>query len=130
MRDIFDAGPECELVGTDIAAESIDLPDPDHPFESMARRLVYGAVNGRAKERLAFALEQAKNANADGVVVFCHWGCKQTLGISQLAKQYFEQNGLPTLVLDGDGCDSRNVADGQMVTRVNAFIEQLKALRA
>ena len=28
MRDIFDAGPECELVGTDIAAESIDLPDP------------------------------------------------------------------------------------------------------
>lgn len=49
---------------------------------------------------------------------------------SQLAKQYFEQNGLPTLVLDGDGCDSRNVADGQMVTRVNAFIEQLKALRA
>lgn len=130
MRDIFDVGPECELVGTDIAAESIDLPDPDHPFESMARRLVYGAMNGRAKERLAFALEQAKNANADGVVVFCHWGCKQTLGISQLAKQYFEQNGLPTLVLDGDGCDSRNVADGQMVTRVNAFIEQLKALRA
>ena len=49
MRDIFDAGPECELVGTDIAAESIDLPDPDHPFESMARRLVYGAMNGRAK---------------------------------------------------------------------------------
>ena len=36
--------------------------------------------------------------------------------------------GLPTLVLDGDGCDSRNVADGQMVTRVGAFLEQLEGL--
>lgn len=130
MRMILDAAPGCELVGTDIAAESIELPDPDHPFESMARRLVYGSMNGPAKHRLERALEQARDAHADGVVVFCHWGCKQTLGISQLAKHYFEQNGLPTLVLDGDGCDSRNVADGQMVTRMNAFIEQLEALRA
>ena len=130
MRDILDAAPECELVGTDIAAESLELPDPDHPFESMARRLVYGFMNGPAKKRLECALAQAKDAHADGVVVFCHWGCKQTLGISQMAKHYFEQAGLPTLVLDGDGCDSRNVADGQMVTRMNAFIEQLKAGRA
>lgn len=130
MRAILDAAPGCELVGTDIAAESIDLPDPDRPFESMARRLVCGSMNGPAKHRLENALEQARDAYADGVVVFCHWGCKQTLGISQLAKHYFEQNGLPTLVLDGDGCDSRNVADGQMVTRMNAFIEQLEALRA
>lgn len=130
MREILDAAPSCELVGTDIAAESIDLPDPDHPYESMARRLVAGSMNGPGKKRLALALEQARQANADGVVVFCHWGCKQTLGLSQLAKHYFEQNGLPTLVLDGDGCDSRNVADGQMVTRMNAFIEQLQAVRA
>ncbi|WP_251197210.1 2-hydroxyacyl-CoA dehydratase subunit D [Anaerotardibacter muris] len=130
MRAILDAAPQCELVGTDIASESIALPDPDHPFETMARRLVYGSMNGPAKHRLELALEQAKDANADGVVVFCHWGCKQTLGISQMAKHFFEQAGLPTLVLDGDGCDSRNVADGQMVTRMNAFIEQLKAVRA
>lgn len=130
MRAILDAAPECELVGTDIATESMELPDPDHPFESMARRLVYGSMNGPGKKRLERALDQARDAHADGVVVFCHWGCKQTLGISQLAKQYFEQEGLPTLVLDGDGCDSRNVADGQMVTRMNAFIEQLKAVRS
>ena len=39
-------------------------------------------------------------------------------------------HGLPTLVLDGDGCDSRNVADGQMVTRVGAFLEQLEGMDA
>ncbi|MCI2196671.1 MAG: 2-hydroxyacyl-CoA dehydratase family protein [Eubacterium sp.] len=29
--------------------------------------------------------------------------------------------------MDGDGCDPRNIQDGQMVTRVQAFIEQLEA---
>lgn len=72
------------------------------------------------------AVRRAKEVRADGVILFCHWGCKQTLGLSQLAKQRLEDEGLPTLVLDGDGCDGRNVADGQMVTRVNAFLEQLE----
>jgi benzoyl-CoA reductase/2-hydroxyglutaryl-CoA dehydratase subunit BcrC/BadD/HgdB len=95
----------------------------------MARRVVETSFNGPAQRRIDSALQQAKAARADGVVVFCHWGCKQTLGLSQLAKQTMEANGLPTLVLDGDGCDARNVADGQMITRVNAFLEQLEGFR-
>lgn len=38
----------------------------------------------------------------------------------------FEESRIPTLILDGDGCDTRNISDGQMVTRVTAFIEQLE----
>ena len=52
------------------------------------------------------------------------------MGMSTLAKRRLEEAGLPTLVLDGDGCDSRNVADGQMVTRVGAFLEQLEGMDA
>lgn len=73
-------------------------------------------------------LANAKALNADGVILFCHWGCKQTMGMAMLARQMLSDAGLPTLVLDGDGCDSRNVADGQMVTRVGAFLEQLEGL--
>ncbi len=49
--------------------------------------------------------------------------------MSQMAKKALEAEGFPVLVLDGDGCDSRNVSDGQMVTRVNAFLEQLEGMR-
>ena len=52
---------------------------------------------------------------------FCHWGCKQTSGAAQLVKRRLEAAGFPTLVLDGDGCDSGNVNDGQMVTRPRPF---------
>ena len=128
MKDIFDGANRCELVGTDLAVDFLGDLDPEHPYESMARRVTGSICNGSAERRIAASLRTAKQVKADGVIVFCHWGCKQTMGLSQLAKQMFEAEGLPTLVLDGDGCDSRNVADGQMVTRVNAFLEQLEGL--
>ncbi len=103
------------------------LEDADaDPYDLMARRIVYNLANGNGRRRIYASREAALHAKADGVVVFCHWGCKQTLGLSALAKEVFEEAGLPTLVLDGDGCDGRSVSDGQMVTRVNAFLEQLR----
>ena len=119
----------CELVGTDLAIDYLGDMDPEHPYESMARRVVYSINNGPALRRVEASLTAAKQAGAEGIILFCHWGCKQTMGLSQLAKEVFEAAGLPTLVLDGDGCDSRNIADGQMATRVSAFLEQLEGLR-
>lgn len=126
MRGIFD-GPNsrAELIGIDMTADSLNPIDVNDPMRSLAQRIVYNHLNGTGARRIESCLEQARKLNADGAIVFCHWGCKQTMGVSQLAKRTFEEAGLPTLVLDGDGCDPRNVADGQMVTRVNAFIEQL-----
>ncbi len=107
--------------------ERMFLEDADaDPYDLMARRIVYNLANGNGRRRIYASREAALHAKADGVVVFCHWGCKQTLGLSALAKEVFEEAGLPTLVLDGDGCDGRSVSDGQMVTRVNAFLEQLR----
>ncbi len=126
MQAILETDGRCELVGADIGVDTLTEIDPDKPYESMARRAVESIINGSAQRRLDAVIHWAKTAQADGVILFCHWGCKQTLGLSQLAKQALEAEGLPTLVLDGDGCDSRNVADGQMVTRVNAFLEQLE----
>ena len=87
------------------------------------------SFNGSAEHRVARAVELAKLLRADGAVWFCHWGCKQTSGAAQYARQHLEAAGFPTLVLDGDGCDSSNVNDGQMVTRLQAFLELLEGNR-
>ncbi len=128
MRGILEESGRCELVGSDMSVDVLLDMDPEHPYESMARRVVETAFNGSARRRVEVSLRCAKQAGADGVILFCHWGCKQTMGMSQMAKQALEEAGLPTLVLDGDGCDGRNVADGQMITRVNAFLEQLEGV--
>jgi len=130
MKGILESGDRCELVGADLGTDSLTRMDPEKPYESMARRVVNSLCNGPSLRRIEAALQGAREARADGVILFCHWGCKQTLGMAQTAKQTLEAAGVPTLVLDGDGCDARNVADGQMVTRVNAFLEQLEGVGA
>ena len=117
-----------EVVGCDFACSSLIDMDPEHPYESMARRLVMDSFNGPGSRRIDRALKLARDLQADGVLIFCQWGCKQTQGIAVRAKQVFEENGLPTLILDGDGADRANGGGQQVVTRCNAFVEQLEGL--
>ncbi|MCD7947037.1 MAG: 2-hydroxyacyl-CoA dehydratase family protein [Oscillospiraceae bacterium] len=126
MKQILNFSDRCEIVASDMTYENMILPDPDHPYESMARMLVEGSYNGGADRRTERTLDMAKKMNIDGIVCFCHWGCKQTSGAAGYMKRTFEAAGYPTLLLDGDGCDSGNVGDGQMVTRLQAFMEQLE----
>jgi benzoyl-CoA reductase/2-hydroxyglutaryl-CoA dehydratase subunit BcrC/BadD/HgdB len=102
---------------------------PDQPFEAMAERLCTCCFNGPATRRADRLLRLARETAADGVVVFCHWGCKETAGASQLIAHRLEAAGYPVLILDGDGCDRANCMEGQMSTRFTAFLEMLRARR-
>ena len=126
MQAVLEQSGRCEIVGCDLTFDGLVNMDPEKPYESMAKRVVENSNNGSASRRIETILEHAKKLHADGIVVFCHWGCKHTQGLSSLAKQSLEAEGYPTLILDSDGCDRRNVTDGQMITRVHAFIEQLE----
>ena len=125
MKELLRAKTEVQIVGTDMATASLVDFDPKNPYEAMARRMVYNAINGPVERRIESAYQYAKDANADGTVWFCHWGCKHTLGGANLAKKYFEERNLPLLILDGDGCDKANASNGGTVTRVEAFLEML-----
>lgn len=126
VREKFNFSDRCEILSCDINFESLVDIDPDKPYESMANRLVSSAWNGGGENRIAAALSAARAMNADGVICFCHWGCKQTMGLSAQFKQKLEAAGFPTLILNGDGCDRSNSSDGQIATRLNAFLEMLE----
>ncbi len=118
------------VTACDLATDSFTVDfDPDHPFETMARRLVCCAYNGSVDLRQQRALDLVKRTNADGVVLFAHWGCKATLGGAGLISHDLEEAGVPCLVLDGDGCDRSNTPVGQAATRLDAFLEMLESKR-
>lgn len=128
LRNLINFTDRCEIVACDMTFdwENVNLEE-ENPYRYMADRLLSNIVNGNGQKRIDAVLKYAKKLNADGIVWYCHWGCKQTAGLSSLAKEILESNGFPTLVLDGDGCDSQNVNDGQTVTRMEAFIELLES---
>lgn len=126
LRDKLNFSDRCQILSCDMNFESLVDIDPDRPYESMACRLVASSWNGSGENRIAAARAMAKALEADGVVCFCHWGCKQTMGLSARFKQELEADGFPTLILNGDGCDRSNSSDGQIATRFNAFLEMLE----
>lgn len=127
LRDLINFTDRCEIVACDMVMDAMycNLEETD-PYRFMADRLVRNTVNGNGTNRINATLEFAKKLNANGIVWYFHWGCKQTAGLSNIAKSTFESNGFPTLILDGDGCNWNNVNDGQTVTRTEAFLELLE----
>jgi benzoyl-CoA reductase/2-hydroxyglutaryl-CoA dehydratase subunit BcrC/BadD/HgdB len=118
-----------QLLACDINFDYLGEMDATQPYESMAKKLLLNLVNGSEKNRAKGLLRMARYLRANGVVYFCHWGCKQTLGGARLISEYLEKEGIPVLVLDGDSCDPKNVNEGQMNTRLQAFLEMLEAER-
>ena len=99
------------------------------PYEAMAEKMVNCIYNGSVKQRIRRAEELAELTEADGGILFAHWGCKNTIGASGLIRNSLEKAGLPTIVLDGDGCNPANTSDGQVSTRLQAYLEMLRESR-
>lgn len=122
-----------QIVACDMQFDQVSFDgwthDASEPWLAMAERLIKNSFNGPATRRIGRVAELARRTNADGVVCLCHWGCKETMGASQLAKRELEAAGFPTLVLDGDCCHRANNMEGQMSTRMGAFLEMLRARR-
>ncbi len=134
LQEMIDRSDRAQIVASEMLYDQVPLGDnfwygPDRPFEAMAERLVRNAYNGPASRRAARVRELCEATSADGAVVFCHWGCKETAGAAQYIRRELEAAGYPTLVLDGDGCDRANCMEGQMATRFGAFLELLEGRR-
>ena len=125
VKDALLLRDEAQIVGCELAQVADITRSSEDPYEEMAMRLVYHALNGPISRRIEAGIRHAKEAGADGAVWFNHWGCKHTLGGSRIAKKRFEEAGIPMLILDGDGCDRSHGGEGQTSTRLGAFLEML-----
>lgn len=125
LRTILNFSEKNQLLCSDMSFDALCEPDPGHPYESMARRLLCNTFNGSMERRADQIAAMANRLHANGVIFFCHWGCKSTIGGVGLVRSRLEREGVPMLALDGDGCDRRNLNDGQMLTRLEAFLELL-----
>ena len=99
--------------------------DPDNPFESIAKRMISIPFSMSTSERIRLMQGLARDYQIDGAINPCHWGCRQGTGARGLISKGMQDINVPVLNLEIDCVDSRNLAKGQIETRVEAFMEML-----
>jgi benzoyl-CoA reductase/2-hydroxyglutaryl-CoA dehydratase subunit BcrC/BadD/HgdB len=65
---------------------------------------------------------------ADGIVMHSNRSCKPySFGQYDIQKIVERERGIPSLMLEADMCDERNFSEAQIQTRIDAFMEMIRA---
>ena len=99
--------------------------DPDNPFESIAKRMISIPFSMDTPKRIRTIQDLSLEYQIDGAINPCHWGCRQGTGARGLISKGLKDINVPVLNLEIDCVDSRNLAKGQIETRVEAFLEMM-----
>jgi benzoyl-CoA reductase/2-hydroxyglutaryl-CoA dehydratase subunit BcrC/BadD/HgdB len=110
----------------DVYWEPIDANDP---YVGLARRTIAFPFNGRVERRLKQIKKLVEEYKIDGAINPCHWGCRQGTGSRGLVNAALKELDIPVINLEVDCADSRNFAEGQLKTRLEAFMELLGSRR-
>ena len=125
IADMMEQEYGAVIVSDELNAVTWDAIDPDEPYIGMARRAISIPFNGPIKSRIKHLQKLASDYKIDGAVNPCNWGCRQGAGARGLIAEGLNEIGVPVLNLEVDCVDPRNFAEGQLRTRVEAFIEML-----
>ncbi|BBF43402.1 benzoyl-CoA reductase subunit BadE [Lachnospiraceae bacterium KM106-2] len=127
LKSYFNFNEKYVIKACDLNLDFMEELDVEHPIEALAKKMILNRFNGSYERKIELVEECVKKYDADAVIHFCHWGCKQSSGGVMLLKDKMKEMKIPMLILDGDGMDRRNSHDGQIKTRIEAFLEMINA---
>lgn len=129
MKHYFNFNPYYQIQCYDTNFDYMDELDVNHPLEALAKKLILNIYNGPYERKIEAIENIVDELDSDAVIHFCHWGCKQSCGGVMQLKEAMRKKNIPMLILDGDCMDRRNCHDGQIKTRLEAFIEMINNVK-
>ena len=101
-------------------------PQADDPIKDMAlSSTMRRGYAGGIRQRIDLTLEIARDYKVDGVILAYNPSCRLMYILQPELKNALDANGIPTLDLECDMADERTYSEGQVKTRLDAFIERL-----
>ncbi len=125
IKDALNYSDAFQIQAMEMNLDNTKPLDPKDPIRSLAKKLIGNLYNRPFEEKEKLVLKAARKTGADGIIHFCHWGCKQSIGGVMRLKEAMRKAGIPFLILDGDAIDRMNDTPGQIKTRLEAFLELL-----
>lgn len=125
LIELLEKNYQATVVVEELNDVSWDPIDTDDPYTGLARRTIAFPFNGPVDRRLKRIKRLVEAYQIDGAINPCHWGCRQGTGARGLLEGALKDLDIPVINLEVDCMDSRNFAEGQVRTRLEAFMEVL-----
>ncbi len=131
LSDLFTQNNAVVVASTYCNSWVFDDFDERHPFESSALAYTNIFINRSEKAKRRMLDNWLKEFQCDGIVYHdsktCFNNSNARFGLPQRLKN---ENNIPYLVIEGDLCDLRFFSEGQSITKIETFIEQLESVNA
>ncbi len=128
LSEFFKENQTAVVASTYCNSWVFDQFDTDNPLESMAWAYTQIFINRGEQYKLKAMIEIMAEFQVDGVVFHdsktCFNNSNNRFG---LPRKLSEQTPYAAVTIDGDLNDMRFLSDGQMLTKLETFIEQLKS---
>jgi bcr-type benzoyl-CoA reductase subunit B len=129
LSEKFAAQDACLVADTYTSAwcGSLRYVDENNFLETMAECYTRIYLNIGVDEMARQVMEMIDKYGADGLVMHSNRSCKPySLGQYDIQRIIRERKGIPMLMIEADMVDERSFSEGQIETRIEAFIELLK----
>ncbi len=127
MSDLFTSNGSAVVASTYCSSWVFDKFDENNPWESTARAYTEIFINRSDKAKEKMLAEWFKEYNIDGIVYHdsktCFNNSNAKFGMPQRLQKV---TGVPSLIIEGDLCDLRFFSEGQSITKVETFLEQIE----
>lgn len=126
LKKYFNYNLENEIQCMDMNYDFLEEVSEEDPLLGLASKLILNEFNGPFQRKVQNINRIINLTKPDGAIQFSHLGCRQSSGGVMLLKESLKKQNLPFLTIDGDGVDRRSSSDGQIETRLQAFLEVVK----
>ena len=99
--------------------------DENDPLSSMAMAYLQIFINRNDAYKERYISEMVKTFSIDGIVFHAAKTCPNNSNTYYNLPGRLKQNGISTIVIDGDLCDLRCFSDEQSTNVIEAFLETL-----
>lgn len=127
MSDLFTSNGAAVVASTYCSSWVFDQFDEKDPWNSTARAYTEIFINRSEKAKMKMLADWFEEYNIDGIVYHdtktCFNNSNAKFGMPQRLQK---QTGVRSLIIEGDLCDLRFFSEGQSITKVETFLEQLE----
>lgn len=130
LSDLFSSNNAAVVASTYCSSWVFDQFDENDPWISTARAYTEIFINRSEKAKMKILSDWFVEYKIDGIVYHdsktCFNNSNAKFGMPQRLK---EQTGIPALIIEGDLCDLRFFSEGQSITKIETFLEQLEEIK-